>query len=158
MPTAITSNICRPSSYPEQMQGYMGCHVGCRATFLLGKSDERLRGSTCSGINKTFLFFLKPWYSHLKCTVYICVLCCAQLLAPVVSDSLRPMDCSLPGSAVHGILYARILEWVALPSSWGSSQSRNQTPSSGISCISGRFFTHWGTWEAHFLVYKYTNV
>ena len=42
----------------------------------------------------------------------------------VVSDSLRPMNCTLPGSSVHGILQARILEWVAVPSSRGSSQPR----------------------------------
>ena len=39
-------------------------------------------------------------------------------------DSLQPMDCSLPGSTVHGILQARILEWVAFPFCWGSSQPR----------------------------------
>ena len=44
----------------------------------------------------------------------------------VVSDSLQPMDCSLPGSSVHGILQARILEWVAIPFSRGSSHPRGQ--------------------------------
>ena len=44
----------------------------------------------------------------------------------VLSDSLRPRDHSLPGSSVHGILKARILEWVAMPS-WGSSWPRDQT-------------------------------
>ena len=39
----------------------------------------------------------------------------------VVSDSLKPMDSNPPGSSVHGILQARILEWVAMPSSRGSS-------------------------------------
>ena len=39
----------------------------------------------------------------------------------------NPIDCSLPGSSVHGILQARVLEWVALPSSRGSSQPRDQT-------------------------------
>ena len=43
-----------------------------------------------------------------------------------------PMDCSLPGSSVHGILWARILEWVAIPFSRGSSWSRDQTR---VSCI-----------------------
>ena len=37
----------------------------------------------------------------------------------------NPMDCSLPGSSVHGILQARILEWIATPSSRGSSQPRD---------------------------------
>ena len=48
------------------------------------------------------------------------------------------MDCSLPDSSVHGILQARILEWVALSSSRGSSQPRAQTCISYVSCISRR--------------------
>ena len=49
-----------------------------------------------------------------------------------------PMDCSPPGSSVHGILQARILEWVAFPFSRGSSQPRDETQ---VSCIAGGFFT-----------------
>ena len=60
----------------------------------------------------------------------------------VVSDSVRPMDCSPPGSSVHGILQARVLEWVAISSSRGSSQPSNWTQ---ISHISGRLFTDWAT-------------
>ena len=37
----------------------------------------------------------------------------------------HPMDCNLPGSSVHGISHARILEWIAMPSTRGSSQSRD---------------------------------
>ena len=48
------------------------------------------------------------------------------------------MDCSPPGSPVHGILQARILEWVAMPSSRGSSLPKNQTR---VSCSAGGFFT-----------------
>ena len=55
------------------------------------------------------------------------------------------MDCSPPGSFVHGILQARILEWVAILFSWGSSRPRDQT---WVSCIAGRFFTLWATREA----------
>ena len=51
------------------------------------------------------------------------------------------MDCSPPGFSVHGILQARILEWVAMPSSRGSSWPRDQTHVSCIFCIAGRFFT-----------------
>ena len=46
-----------------------------------------------------------------------------------------PMDCSQPGFSLHGILQARILEWIAMPSSRGSSQPRDQTRISSISCI-----------------------
>ena len=38
-----------------------------------------------------------------------------------------PVDCSPPSSSVHGILLARILEWIVMPSSWGFSQPRNRT-------------------------------
>ena len=53
-----------------------------------------------------------------------------------------PMDCSPPGSSVHGILQAWILEWDAIPFSKGFSQPRDQT---WISYIAGRFFTIWAT-------------
>ena len=56
----------------------------------------------------------------------------------------NPMDCSPSGCSVHGILRARILEWVAIPFSRGSSQPKGQT---WVSCIAGRFFTVWATWE-----------
>ena len=55
------------------------------------------------------------------------------------------MDCSLPGSSVHGILQARILEWVAILFSRDSSQQRDWT---WISCIAGRFFTIWAIRDA----------
>ena len=55
------------------------------------------------------------------------------------------MNHSLPGSSVHRILQARILEWVAISFSKGSSWCRNQTQ---VSCIAGRFFTDWATSEA----------
>ena len=52
------------------------------------------------------------------------------------------MDCSPSGSSVHGILQARILEWVAVPFSRGSFRPRDQTQ---VSFIAGRFFTIWAT-------------
>ena len=51
-----------------------------------------------------------------------------------------PMDCSLPGSSIHGIFQARVLEWVAITFSRESSWSSNQTQ---VSCIVGRRFTIW---------------
>ena len=51
-----------------------------------------------------------------------------------------PMDCSLQGSSVDGISQARILEWVAMPSSMGSSQPKDRTGVSCTSFIAGGFF------------------
>ena len=59
-----------------------------------------------------------------------------------------PMDCSLPGSSVHGILQATILEWVAVPSSRGSSWPRDQTHVCKSPALAGGFFTTSATWEA----------
>ena len=53
-----------------------------------------------------------------------------------------PMDCSLPGSSIHGILQARILEWVAISFSSGSSWPRDRTQ---VSRIAGRCFNLWAT-------------
>ena len=68
------------------------------------------------------------------------------LSCSVVSDSLQ-----MPGFSVYGIFQARILEWVAMPSSRGSSQSRNQTQ---VSHIAGRFFTIWATRDAIWNYFK----
>ena len=57
----------------------------------------------------------------------------------------NPTDCSPTGSSVHGILQARILEWVAISSSRGSSQSRDQTR---VSRIAGRHYNLWAIREA----------
>ena len=71
---------------------------------------------------------------------------CAQLLSHVqLCDS---MDCSQPGSSVHGILQPRILEWVAMPSSRGSSWSRDLTHVSCVSCVGKQILYQWATWEA----------
>ena len=56
-----------------------------------------------------------------------------------------PMDWSPPGSSVHGILQAKILEWVAISFSRGSSRPRDQTL---LCCIAGRLLTDWGSREA----------
>ena len=61
-----------------------------------------------------------------------------------------PMDCSPPGSSVHGIFQARILESVAISSSRGSSWPRYQTCVSYISHIGGQILYHWATWETQF--------
>ena len=72
---------------------------------------------------------------------------CVSIITLVAQSCLTlcdPMDCSLPGSSVHRILQARILEWVAISFSRGSSWPRDQT---WIPCIEGRFLT-WTTREA----------
>ena len=76
--------------------------------------------------------------------VCVCVFTCV-LVAQSCLTLCNPMDCSPPGSSVHGILQARILELVAISLSRGSSQPKDQTQ---VSCIAGRFYTIWATREA----------
>ena len=77
----------------------------------------------------------------LLCLIVVVVVLVAQS-CPTLCD---PTDSNPPGSSVHGILQARILEWIAIPFSRGSSQLRDWT---WVSCIAGGFFTVWVTREA----------
>ena len=72
---------------------------------------------------------------------------CCCLIAQSCLTLCDRMDYSIPGSSIHGIFQARILEWVAISYSRGSSWSRDGTC---ISCIAGEFFTTSTTWEAWF--------
>ena len=63
----------------------------------------------------------------------------------------NPVDCSLPGSSFHGIFQARILQWVAISFSMGSSWPKDWTHISCVSCIAGRFFHRWAIWEVNIL-------
>ena len=82
-------------------------------------------------------------------------MCSVVQLYPAPCD---PMDCSSPGSSVHGIFQARILEWVAIPFSRRSSWPRDQTQVSGISCLGRRIPYHWVIWEANDIHDKPKNI
>ena len=64
----------------------------------------------------------------------------------------NPVNCSLPGSSVHGIFQARVLEWVAISFSRGSSRPRDWTQ---VSLIVGRRFTFWAVPTAKYLVHAH---
>ena len=94
---------------------------------------------------------VKHWYSYcllsFACNIVSCHV--IRILQHVHAKSFQscptlcdPMDCSPPGSSVHGTLQARILEWVAMPSSRGSSQLKDGTHISHVSCTSRRVFYH----------------
>ena len=73
---------------------------------------------------------------------------CESVGHAVVSNTLQPMDYSLSGSSVHGVLQAKILERVAISFFRESFQPRDRTQVSGIA---GTFFTIWATMEAIFI-------
>ena len=94
-----------------------------------------------------FLFFSCPNPSSNRCVLVtqLCLTLCNRI------------DCSLPGSSAHGILQARILEWVSMSFSRKSSQPRDWT---WVSCIAGRFFIIWAIKEAlsnRYIVWSHCN-
>ena len=117
-----------------------------------------------------FLSFAKPlhifgytseqsalFYFH-QCAHYysyknMCV--CVKSLQPCLTLATPWTVCSPPGSSVHGILQARILEQVAMPSSRGSSQPRDLIHISYIFCIGKRILYTSATWEAPYKIQKH---
>ena len=79
------------------------------------------------------MHFLTTSVSNMFSNVEICYC----LFAKSCPNLLQPLDCSPPGSSLHGISQARILDWVAISFSRGSSPLRNKT---SIFWVSGRFF------------------
>ena len=99
------------------------------------------------------LLLTRSWWAWAECQLRTSGFLCSKFMDPILGPVAsyvqaqwlqscltlcNPMNHSPPGSSVHGILLARILEWVAMPSSRGSSPHRVQTC---VSCIAGRFFT-----------------
>ena len=72
-------------------------------------------------------------------------LLCVCLAAQSCLCLCDPMDYSPPGSSVHGILQARILEWIAISFSRGSSRLRDQTHMSYVSCLGRQVLNHCAT-------------
>ena len=98
----------------------------------------------CSSGSLTFQLSLGI---HVSSSFLACVLSCfsgVRLFATLQTEACQP-----PLSM--GVLQARILEWVAMPSFRGSSQPKDWTQASCISCTAGKFFTNWATWEAPYL-------
>ena len=97
---------------------------------------------------KIKLRFFDSWISGTSSEIfYVCVCVCDKLLHHV--QLCNPMDCSPPGSSVHGILQARILEWVAMPSSMPSIHPPGMDATNLMSnALTSRFFTTSAPWEA----------
>ena len=93
------------------------------------------------GVRVCFLCFVKEQenLNYPNSCVFVCVCILVAQSCPTICDST---DCSPPGSPVHGILQARILEWVAISFCKWSSRPRDITK---VSLTAGRFFTLWAT-------------
>ena len=107
---------------------------------------KSIRDRTYVNKYKTLYFLILPLMSLKD----ICVCANSFQLCPTLCD---PMDCSLRSSSIHGILQARILEWVAISFSRGPSWPRDQIHISCVSCIGRWILYHWATWEDHTSLY-----
>ena len=124
------------------------CQTDCVGKIFM-TATESTNTSECRNTDKTAASSLANFNSHSKIKpdekdLYeemVEVKWCPTQSCPALCD---PMGCSLPGSSVHGILQARLLEWLPMPFSRGSFWPREWTL---VSCIAGRFFTIWATRE-----------
>ena len=108
------------------------------------KHGKYRRGGSTASILQESLLLSEP-HSRSVTVIY-------SIRMHVLAKSLQscptlcnPMDCSPRDSSVHGILQARILEWVTMPSSRGSSQPRDRTCVSYVSCIGRQVLYHLGS-------------
>ena len=142
-----------------QLESYgLGWHLASAREWWAGKSTAYGEWKLDSVFSSSLCLFVWPLVTHsghkmlfvkwlmgmlFKSTwVNACVE--PTLIAQLYLTLWDPVDCSPPCSSVHGILQARILEWVAISSSRASFWPRDQ---SWVSCIAGRFFTVWATRE-----------
>ena len=88
--------------------------------------NNMLLNSASPLIRWFFSVNIVPVFSLCVC-VCVCVCMCVRVCAQSCLNLCNPMNCSLPGSSVHGIFQARILEWVAISYSSRSSQPRDRT-------------------------------
>ena len=100
-----------------------------KCIFVPGLTEEQKTFIVSPNCSPQMLFYVYFLCLHAKSLQSFPTLC-------------NPVDCSPPGFSLHGILQARILEWVAMPSSRGSSQPRDRTRVSYISCIGRRVLYH----------------
>ena len=114
----------RPWGFPGRNTG-VGCYCLLRIIIILIFKSSR----PC-------IHRLRPWSCNLIES--------ESEVAQSCPTFCEPTDCSLPGSSVHGIFQARMLEWVAISFSRRSSRPRDWT---WVSCIVGRRFTLWATRE-----------
>ena len=140
-------------------------YVLCQKTYsnCITTLNKNFKKMSRTSHGKLFLSFFKNWsIVYLQCCVSfwcttkwfsfifrvcVCVCVCACACAKSCAALCNSLDCTLPGSSVHGIFQVTIQEWVATSCSKGSSWSRDWTHVSSISCISRQFLYHHTTLE-----------
>ena len=113
---------------------------------ILTKEAKGIQIARCCAKNWTGLGLTKDIWTAIWSKMHDVCMLSRFCQCPTLCD---PMDCSLPGSSIHGIVQERTLEWVAISSSRGSSQCRDWTQGTWFFCIGRRILYRWATWQAH---------
>ena len=116
------------SGWWEKLELNFSLRWSPRVRWLLRYPRDRQENSTTLSIWKYLSNLLGGAHSEWSEVAQSCLTLC------------NPVDCSLPGFSIHGIFQARILEWVTISFSRGSSRPRDRT---WVSCIGGRHFNFW---------------
>ena len=131
------------------------CRV-CLTLAMSGQLEVRIMGGEAA-VGRAGRRTLQFVYGESGSSVHIHNLWRARQVSQSCLTLYNPIDCSPPGSSVHGIFQARILQWVAIFSSRGSSRPRDQTCVSCVSCIGRQILYHCTTWEAPQLLVSILN-
>ena len=145
--------LCRPPSWAQQHQHLLCGNGGGSTSWQFPRESHRYPTATTSNLAQSTLRLIPlpplSWCRQegpsLLSSHQVYPLCVHAQSLQLCLNLFNPMDCSPPGSSLHEILQTRILEWVAMPSSKGSSQPRDWIQ---VSRIADGFFIHWATWEA----------
>ena len=154
LPSGDPGSIPRSGKFPGEGNGNplqyacLGKSHGCRS--LAGPWSHESQTQLNNYTTTTYCLFGEEVSPGVNCTLPISGNVYTEKWKVKVAQSC-PALCDPMNYTVHGILQARILEWVAFSFSRGSSQIRDQTQ---VSHIAGRFFTNWATREAHVCIEK----
>jgi len=155
---ATVQKGCKESDMTEWLSTEAHTHTHTRIYVYIPFSRESSQSRDQTQVSRIQVDSL-PAESSEKPNIYIRTYIITIGMCVLVTQSCPAlcnlMNCNPPGSSVHEILQARILEWVAMLSSRGSSWPRNW---SLVSLIEGRFFTVWATRENYIYIYIYIYI
>ena len=140
--------VCSHNSLIRSLHGALYESAFIIYLFLRLNSSSLLcslwRGSwyICSKNSRKYLSGILIVNGRLDQNSAMLIICCVCSVVELCLTLCSPMDCSLPGSSVHRIFQARILEWVSTSFSTGSSRPRDRTRSPAFPALAGRFSSH----------------
>ena len=140
--------------------------AGCKVGWILNCNihmhpNQVVSQWVCVPVCASVLTYVLSWKSEVSLGVRLREAVICKTMQEIRESCLplcNPMDCSPPGSSVHGNLQARILEEVAISHSRESSQPRDQTCVSCVSCIGRQILYYCTIWEAQEIIFLISSI